>query len=354
MKVKTARHALLTAMLIGLGAQFPSSATATIADLAIAIYNTPLDVYTNDYMPYTMFVTNVGPDALSSVVVSNTLPSGFTLVDATPAYTFASNTLTFNLGSLGNLAVQKLVVRAKPTNAGSYTISASVSSAGNTDPVGANNTASFGVNVGSYLPGNLTASLVSTPWTNSNNGLLEQWMQISNAGLLSVASARVIVTGLTNQFMDAAGTNNGAPFIISGSALNPGQTAKLLLQFFPRRLFPFTNSQLQPFVTPLAKLDPPPLAVLGTPLSPDLLIKSPAGTPLPFIAVEFETSTNFNLTYSLVYSDDPSFTHPMIAFPISFPNTASELLRLDPGPPITISVPTTNAAPRYYRVYLNP
>ena len=118
----------LTAILIGLFAVLPNAAKAqTSADLAIAIYNTPLDVYTNDYMPYSIFVTNFGPGTVSSVVVTNILPSGFSLIGASPTYTLTGNTLTFNLGSLGNLAVQKLTVRAKPANTG-LSFTATVSS----------------------------------------------------------------------------------------------------------------------------------------------------------------------------------------------------------------------------------
>ena len=54
--------ALFASLLVGIFLQIPGTATAqTSADLAIAIYNTPLDVYINDYMPYTMFVTNLAP-----------------------------------------------------------------------------------------------------------------------------------------------------------------------------------------------------------------------------------------------------------------------------------------------------
>ena len=161
----------LTTILIGLFALLPNAAKAqTSADLAIAIYNTPLDVYTNDYMPYSMFVTNFGPGTVSSVVVTNILPSGFSLIGASPAYTLTGNTLTFNLGSLGNLAVQKLTVRAKPASAGSYTFTATVSSTSNTDPNTANNSASFGVGVGNYLSGNLAVSLISTQMYDPANG----------------------------------------------------------------------------------------------------------------------------------------------------------------------------------------
>ena len=175
--------ALFVALLIGILVKFPSTATAqTSADLAISIFNTPLDVYTNDYMPYIMYVTNLGPGTVSSVVVSNTLPSGFSLISASPTYTLSGNTLIFNLGSLTNLAVQKLLVTAEAASAGSYTFSASITSTNNTDPNTNNNSASFSVNVGNYLSGNLTASIISTQMFDAGDAVrgtmdatVEQW-----------------------------------------------------------------------------------------------------------------------------------------------------------------------------------
>jgi uncharacterized repeat protein (TIGR01451 family) len=343
----------LTAILIGLFAVLPNAAKAqTSADLAIAIYNTPLDVYTNDYMPYSMFVTNFGPGTVSSVVVTNILPSGFSLIGASPTYTLTGNTLTFNLGSMGNLAVQKMTVRAKPASAGSYTFTATVSSTSNTDPNTANNSASFSVGVGNYLSGNLSASLISTQLYNSSDGLVEQWMQITNKGSSPVASARVVVTGLlTNLLFNAAGTNNGNPFMIYGSTLNPGQSANMMLEFFALNYFAFNNSQLQPFATPLANLSPP--ANLVGPISPYLVFRS-TGTNFMFGGRELAYfSTVPNLNYTVEYSDNPQFANPLVALPVSVMAPVNTMIFIDYGPPATVSFPTNNS-PRYYRMYLSP
>lgn len=343
----------LTATLIGLFAVLPNAAKAqTSADLAIAIYNTPLDVYTNDYMPYSMFVTNFGPSTVSSVVVTNILPSGFSLIGASPTYTLTGNTLTFNLGSLGNLAVQKLTVRAKPASAGSYTFTATVSSTSNTDPNTANNSASFTVGVGNYLSGSLSASLISTQLYNPSDGDVEQWMQLINNGSSPVASARVVVTGLlTNLLANAAGTNNGNPFIIYGSTLNPGQSANMLLEFFALNYFAFSNSQLQAFATPLASLSPP--ANLVGPTSPYLVFRS-TSTSFMFGGSELAYfSTVPNLNYTVEYSDNPQFANPLVALPVTRTASASQITFFDYGPPATVSFPTNNS-PRYYRMYINP
>jgi len=345
--------ALLLSMFVWSLFQFPATVSAqTTADLAISIFNTPLDVYTNDYMPYTMYVTNLGPGTVSSVVVTNILPSGFSLISASPTYTLNGNTLTFNLGSLTNLAVQKMVVSAKPASAGSYTFSATVSSTSNTDPNTANNSANFGVTVRNYLSGNLTASLVSTEIVDLQSGLEAQFIQIVNNGSGSISSARVVVTGLTNQLWMPAGTNNGNPFVIYGSTLAPGQSANLLLEFSPRSSFTFSSSQLQAFATPLATLSPPGnLGAATTPLSE---ARESSGAVAPGAVVVFWPSIT-NQSYTILYSDNSEFANPLLS-PQIVPPTGpgfNQSQWIDYGPPATVSFPT-NTTPRYYRIFSNP
>jgi uncharacterized repeat protein (TIGR01451 family) len=338
---------LFMSVLTGIVLQSGTATAQTTADLAIAAYNTPLDVYVNDYMPYTMFVTNLGPGTVSSVVVSNPLPSGFSLVDASPTYTLTNNTLIFNLGSLTNLAVQKLVVRAKPASAGSYTFSTSVSAANNTDPNSANNSTSFSVNVGNYLSGSFTMSLISTQWINFDDGTIDQWVQMSNNGSSPVASARINVSGLTTNYLfNAAGTNNGNPFIIYSSTLNPGQSGNMLLEFFPRRVFAFSASQMQAYATPLANLSPP--ANLGAPIAPVLAVRL-TGQLTNSVLIEWPTV--LGQSYTILYSDNSDFANPLFA-PPAIVAPANETEWTDYGPPLTISQPTNSI--RYYRVYLNP
>jgi uncharacterized repeat protein (TIGR01451 family) len=343
--------ALFVSILAGIIFQFPGIATAqTTADLAISIYNTPLDVYTNDYMPYTMYVTNLGPGTVANVVVTNTLPSGFSLIGASPTYTLSGNTLSFNLGSLTNLQVLKLSVRVAPASPGSYTFSTKVSSTSNTDPNAANNSASFGVSVGDYLSGNLTASLVSTQLLDPQTALEAQFIQIVNNASSPVSSARVIVTGLTNQLWNAAGTNNGNPFVIYGSTLAPGQSGNLLLEFLPGSSFTFSSSQLQAFATPLATLAPP--GNLGTPIAPLSEARESSSAIAPGAVVVLWPSVT-NQSYTVLYSDNPEFANPLLSPQIVPPIATNQAQWIDYGPPATVSFPT-NTMPRYYRIFPNP
>jgi hypothetical protein len=206
--------------------------------------------------------------------------------------------------------------------------------------------------VGNYLSGNLAVSLISTQMYDSGNGLVEQWMQLTNTGSSPVASARVAVTGLlTNMLFNAAGTNNGNPFVIYGSTLNPGKSANMLLQFFALNYFAFNNSQLQPFATSLANLSPP--ANLFGPTSPYLVFRSTT-TNFMFGGTEIAYFWSVpGLNYTLEYSDNPQFANPLVMLPISRTAGANQILFYDNGPPATVSFPTNNA-PRYYRMYINP
>ena len=341
---------LFMTILVGICLECPGTATAqTSADLAISIYNTPLDVYVNDYMPYTMYVTNLGPGTVAGVMVTNILPSGFSLVSASSAYTISGNTLVFSLGSMANLAVQKIVVRAEPASAGSYAFTATVNSTGNTDPNLANNSTSFGVNVGNYLSGNLTASLVSTQFVNAQSGLEDQTVQISNNGSASVSSARLVVTGLSKQLWMAAGTNGGNPFVIYGSTLAPGQSGNLLLEFNPRGTFTFTSSQLQPFATPLASLSPP--ANLGTPIAVPQEARETSGPLNGAVVITWPCVPN--QSYTVLYSYSPNFANPILSPQIVPPTGANYLQWIDYGPPATLSFPA-NTTPVYYRIFANP
>jgi uncharacterized repeat protein (TIGR01451 family) len=339
---------LFASLLAGVLLQFPSSATAQSSDLAIAIYNTPLDVYVNDYMPYTMYVTNLGPGSVTNVIVTHTLAFGSFLIDASPTPAVTNTDLYFNLGTLTNLAVRKIVVRARPAYAISYSCSATVNSAVNSDPNSANNTANLNFVARNYLSGNLTASVVSSQTYDPQFGYLDQWIQLSNNGSSPVASTRIVVSGLTTNWLaNAAGTNNGNPFIIYPAILNPGQSVNMLLQFFARNYFSFSNSQMQAFATPIENLTPP--ANLGTP-APNIGEWQISSAVPGSVLIEFNSITN--QSYTVLYSDNPKMANAVMALP-SITAQANKTFWQDYGPPATASFPT-NTTPRYYRVYLNP
>ena len=165
---------------------------------------------------------------------------------------------------------------------------------------------------------------------------------MSNAGPLSVAAVRVVVTGLTNQLFNAVGTNNGNPFVVYGSALDTNQSVNLLLQFYPRSLFSVyqwtvarvrgVRSQSGSAAGDGGKHERQHLAHRATaPMAACCLICHPL------------TSR----TYTVVYSDNVLFSNAMIA-PPSIVAPANQTPWIDYGPPTTVSQPTNSPA-RFYR-----
>lgn len=331
----------------------------TIADLAVALTGPPQPVIRNDLMPFTVTVTNLGPAAASSVTLSNSLPPGVELMSVSPSgqsYTRTRTNLVFDLGAMTNYEVRTLMLRLHPTNSGPAEFSAQVSGSGPvTDSNSTNDTADLTVSVGDYLSTNLTVSLVSTQQLDRQVTLMEQSIRVSNIGATQVPSVRVLVSGLTNLLYNAVGTNvagsisvstnKGTPFVTYGDILKAGRSVDLLLQFAPNRTaFPLAESQLQAYGVPAANLTP--TMPLGTPLHITNIVRLPSGRMLITVPAQA------NRTYTVLYSDDVSFTNAMVAQP-SPQAQANWLQWIDYGPPETVSHPT-NSSVRFYRVFLNP
>jgi uncharacterized repeat protein (TIGR01451 family) len=323
------------------------------ADLGVAISVPTTAVITNDVMAYSVSVTNAGPAAAPNVFLTNALPPGVILkgvVPASQAYTVASSNLIFNLGAFNSGAFMNLQFTIQPTNAGVLDCFASVGSSGVIDTNTANNTASNNITVISYLPGNLVAVTNSAQIVNHQNGLIEQSILLSNVGTNDVTAVRVVVTSLTNRLFNAVGTNSGSPFVVYtaplATPLATNTSVTLLLQYAPRKNFPFTNSQLHAFAVPPPDLTPPVATVSGTNVTITRIVMLTNGNPL----VEFPST--LGRTYTIVYSDNILFSNAMIA-PPSIVAPANVVQWIDYGPPTTVSVPASSSS-RFYRVFLNP
>ena len=122
----------------------PSPTTVASANLAVALTDSPDPVKTGRRLNYNATVTNVGPAAGTSTVLTDTLPNGVTLISATSSQgscTVADRTVTCALGSIvQGLSVSVKIVVA-PTSVGQIDNTVSVSST-TADPVSANNVSS--------------------------------------------------------------------------------------------------------------------------------------------------------------------------------------------------------------------
>ncbi len=321
-----------------------------LADLGVTLTGPGQAVITNDWMTYGVAVTNAGPSDAPNVMLTNTLPTNVLFKSISPAnqpFTTAGSNMIFNLGTLVSGGYTNLQVTVEPTNTGALTFSASVGSSGVTDTNTTNNFASTNITVTNYLSGPLGITTNSSQTYNAQNGLVEQSITVTNSSGGAIASARVVVTGLTNQLVNAVGTNSGNPFVYYSAALAANQTVSLLLQYYvpTRSPFAFSNSQLSAFAVPPVVFPAPGPAAGSTNLNISRIVQLPNGN----ILIEWPAVTN--RTYTVVYSDNVLFSNAMVA-PPSITALANRLQWIDYGPPTTVSVPTN--ASRFYRVYQNP
>jgi uncharacterized repeat protein (TIGR01451 family) len=336
--------------------QVTNAVPVSVADLAVAITVPASAVFTNDWMVYGVSVTNLGPNSATNVMLTNTLPTGVgykSVSPSSPAPILVGSNVIFNLGILTNGAFRNFQLTVQPTNAGVLPFVSVVSTNGSVlDPNLTNNLASNNITVLSYFPGQLSATIVSTQQYDPQNGLVEQSILLSNTGTVAVVSARVVVTGLTNQLFNAWGTNNGSPFVVYAATLDTNQSVNLLLQFFALNLFSFTNSQLHPFAVTNLNLAPPAAAAASTNVNITRIVKLTSGSPLIIGSMLIEWPSLTNRTYTVVYSDNVLFSNAMMAMP-SIVAPANRTQWIDYGPPTTVSAPP-NSSNRFYRVFLNP
>ncbi len=326
-----------------------TNAVVLTADLGVAMTGPTQAIIVNDLMTYSVAATNYGTNSAPNVTLTNTLPPGVTLKSISPSgqpHTVVSSNLIFNLGTMAVGARTNLQFTVQPANAGVLNFSASIGSSSRIDPNPTNNFASTNITILNYLSGPLFVVTNSPQTINYQNGLTEQSILLSNNVGTNVLAVRVVVTNLTKQLFNSVGVNNGNPYVVLNTELPAGQSVKLLLQFSPRGDFPLANSQLQAFAVPVMDFAPP------KPASTSKLLNISHIVPLANGTVLIEFPTVLGKTYTVVYSDNASFSNAAIA-PPSFVAPASQSQWIDYGPPTTTSAPT-NVSSRFYRVFLNP
>jgi uncharacterized repeat protein (TIGR01451 family) len=323
-----------------------------MADLGVTIAVPTTAIISNDWVTYAVTVTNAGPSAAPGVMLTNVLPAGVILngvLPKLPLYSLVGSNMIFNLGTLNSGAFTSFQFSIQPTNAGLLNCSASADAPNILDPNPTNNSAASIIPVYNYLPGYLLAVTNSAQIVNQQNGLIEQSILLSNLGTNSVTAARVVVTGLNNRLFNAVGTNSGSPFVVytapSANPLATNSSVSLLLQYSPRLAFAFANSQLQAFVVPVPNLAPPTVSSASRSLNITHIL------PIPNGDVILAFPSTLNRTYTIVYSDNASFSNAMIA-PPAIVAPANQVQWIDYGPPTTVSVPSAASA-RFYRVIQN-
>jgi hypothetical protein len=199
--------------------------------------------------------------------------------------------------------------------------------------------------------------LVLTPSpavTNFQTGLKEQTILVTNLTGLDASAVRVLVSGLTNQLFNAVGTNLAPvlgtnffkPFVTYNGPLTNGQGVKLLIQIAPRGGPSLNFGQFAAYGLFASDWSAPKATGTTTNLNISRIIKLPNGNVL----LEFPATAG--KSYTIVYSDNGSFTNAVVAAP-AVTAQANRVQWIDYGPPTTVSAPSSTPA-RYYRVYQNP
>jgi hypothetical protein len=307
-------------------------------DLAVGLTNQASGVLTNETTVIGLFATNLGPSAISSVTVSHTLPSSFTLLSVSGTnYTYGGTNLIWNVGPLASGVATQLLVTVRPTNAGTYSLTAAISGNVN-DTNAANDAVTNSLEVTTFLPSDLEF-LVVTQRISRQTGLLEMFGVLTNKADTNVPAARVTVSGLTgyNWLYNATGTNSGIPYVNYNNTISNRSGVNLTLEFYAIPRGWLTNLQFAAFAMELLDVVTPTNTTVAA---------AGAMTPWGFM-VEFPVTVG--RTYTIVYSDDPSFSNPRVAQP-SILATANRIQWIDSGPPKTISLPPTPGG-RYYRVF---
>ncbi len=317
-----------------------------IADLAAGLTVPPGGVLSNDWTTYTVAATNFGPDAVPDVILTNQLAPALKLIRVNPtnsAVSFTNGTLHFSLGTLPANTYTSFAITVQPTNVGPMPLLAGVHAIGGYDTNTANNFATNVINVGSVLAGQLVASIVSTQKYNPQTGMMEQQVNLANTGTTNAVAARVIVQGLTNRLYNAAGTNDGNPFVAYTTNLPAAASVELLLEYFVPARTAVSNPVLNAVEVPVYN----PLLPSGAPVRISRLLVLPSGRVL----IEFPAETN--RSYTVLYSADPSFTNQPRAAQPSVTAPADRVQWIDYGPPKTLSAPASTPN-RFYQVILNP
>jgi uncharacterized repeat protein (TIGR01451 family) len=318
-----------------------TNATVLQADLAVGMTAPASAVFTNDWMVYGVSVTNLGPNTVPNVMLTNTLPAGVGFISVSPSnhsYTVSTNgsNVIFNLGTLTNQAFRNFQLTVQPTNAGSLTFVSVVNTNNNViDPNPANNSASANITVGTFIYDQLIATNNSGMSLNRQTGLMEQTVRLTNIGTNAVAAARVIVSGLTNRLYNAVGTNSGNPYVVYNATLDTNQFVDLVMEYFVpgRQPINVDNTNYTAVGVPFTDLS----VTGGT--NGFFLITTNYFLPNHTFLIEFQSMPGSNYTFTTTRAAQPSIVAP-----------ANRTQWIDEGPPKTVS----NSPSRLYRVRLNP
>jgi uncharacterized repeat protein (TIGR01451 family) len=223
------------------------------ADLSLTNSDSPDPGFQDQNLTYHLTVTNngtaSGPSTTSGVKVVDTLPSGVTLVSATPTNGSCSGTTTISCG-LGILpgaasATVDVVVKVAPSTTGTLTNAATVSAA-TSDPNASNNTATAATTVVPTADVSITQTDTTDPIRVGKT--LTYTIGVANAGPVQATSTTVKDTlPQTEQFRSVKAsqgkcTRSGQAITCSLGTIAGGRAATITVVVTPKAVGTVVNT----------------------------------------------------------------------------------------------------------------
>jgi len=315
------------------------SAPVARSDLTVSIGGIPTSpIFAGDWLPYTLTVTRNGPDPISGVMLTTTVPPGAVLRGYSPSNgaSVSGQQLTFDLGTASLVSTQVNVTIQMNVAATNVPLSARITTPAGAETNTNNNSATNIITVLEGVQGQLIADVVPGQFFNRQTALFEQLIRVSNNGTSSVPSARVILSNFNFRVVNAVGTNNGFPFVVHAAALATNQTTELLLEyFFPDRV---EHDDPDPVTYPAGTIDlTPPAAGTNVAITNISRIVLPPNDLVDTDRILLRFPATPGARYAIAYMTNMS-SAPMRAMPLLVAQ-ANYVHWFDYGPPKTISRP---------------
>lgn len=310
------------------------------ADLGVSLASPTNTIVAGDWITYRLSVTNRGPDTVDSVVVTTGWPPNTEFISMNPSIpnTIVGNEMTFTSPSInpGSQLAYDITIQPNDIGVGELVAKLFVDNLLDRNP--GDNVVTNSLSVGAAVAANLTVTIMSGQAFNPQTGLMEQTIRLTNTGTTNVNASRVVIDNFGEQVYNAAGTNNATPYVSLTSPLAPSESVELTLEYF----IPSRTAVADPTFSGVSVPDFVPGVPDGSGVLADAIHALDGGRVL----IEF--SSDAGNTYSVIYSDDVSFTAPARALP-AISAAANRVQWIDAGPPKTRELPGASAH-RFYRV----